>query len=243
MRVPVKNMSGKQVGEVELNDAVFAAPINTSVMHQALVRQLSNARLGTHDTKVRSEVRGGGKKPWRQKGTGRARQGSTRAPNWIGGGIVFGPTPRKYTKSLPKKMQRMALRSALSAKVASGQIVVVDQLAIDQPKTKVVVNMLAALGLQEQSVLLVVAEKTAPVWKSTHNIQEVKTLLSGYINVRDLLSQDVLLVTQDAVAHIEDWLSADLTVEVVEVVEVIEADETVEADEAIEAQAAEEAEA
>ncbi|MBP8293802.1 MAG: 50S ribosomal protein L4 [Caldilineaceae bacterium] len=216
MRVPVKNMSGKQVGEVELNDAVFAAPINTSVMHQALLRQLSNARLGTHDTKVRSEVRGGGKKPWRQKGTGRARQGSTRAPNWIGGGTVFGPTPRKYTKSLPKKMQRLALRSALSAKVAGGQIVVVDQLAIDQPKTKTVVNMLAALGLQEQSVLLVVAEKTAPVWKSTNNLPEVKTLLSGYINVRDLLSQDVLLVTQDAVTYIDGWLSADLAVEVVE---------------------------
>jgi large subunit ribosomal protein L4 len=181
------------------------------------VRQLSNARLGTHDTKVRSEVRGGGRKPWRQKGTGRARQGSTRAPNWIGGGTVFGPTPRKYTKSLPKKMQRMALRSALSAKLADGKIVVVDQLAIEQPKTKVVVNMLAALGLQAQSVLLVVAEKTAPVWKSTHNIPEVKTLLSGYINVRDLLSQDVLLVTQDAVTHIEDWLSADLAVEAFEV--------------------------
>ncbi len=219
MRIPVKNMSGKQVGEVELNDAVFAAPINTDVMHQALVRQLSNARLGTHDTKVRSEVRGGGRKPWRQKGTGRARQGSTRAPNWIGGGTVFGPTPRKYTKALPKKMQRLALRSALSAKVASGQIVVVDQLAIEQPKTKVVVNMLSALGLQEQSVLLVVAEKTTPVWKSTHNIPEVKTLLSGYINVRDLLSQDVLLVTQDAVTHIEDWLSADLALEAVEVME------------------------
>lgn len=216
MRIPVKNMSGKQVGEVELNDAVFAAPINTDVMHQALVRQLSNARLGTHDTKVRAEVRGGGRKPWRQKGTGRARQGSTRAPNWIGGGTVFGPTPRKYTKALPKKMQRLALRSALSAKLASGQIVVVDQLAIDQPKTKTVVNMLAALGLQEQSVLLVVAEKTAPVWKSTNNLPEVKTLLSGYINVRDLLSQDVLLVTQDAVTYIDGWLSADLAVEVVE---------------------------
>ena len=216
MRVPVKNMNGKQVGEVELNDAVFAAPINTSVMHQALVRQLSNARLGTHDTKVRSEVSGGGKKPWRQKGTGRARQGSTRAPNWVGGGIVFGPTPRKYTKALPKKMQRLALRSALSAKAANGQLVVVDQLAIEQPKTKTVVSMLNALGLKEQSVLLVVAEKTLPVWKSTNNLPEVKTLLSGYINVRDLLSQDVLLVTQDAVAQIEDWLSADLAVEVVE---------------------------
>lgn len=213
MRVPVKNMDGQQVGEVELSDAVFAAPVNSVVMHQALVRQLSNARLGTHDTKVRSEVSGGGKKPWRQKGTGRARQGSTRAPNWIGGGTVFGPTPRKYTKSLPKKMQRLALRSALSAKVASGQIVVVDRLAIEQPKTKTVVKMLSALGLQEQSVLLVVAEKTLPVWKSTNNLPEVKTLLSGYINVRDLLGQDVLLVTQDAVTHIEEWLGADVAME------------------------------
>jgi large subunit ribosomal protein L4 len=223
MRVPVKNMNGQQVGEVELNDAVFAAPINSSVMHQALLRQLANARLGTHDTKVRSEVRGGGKKPWRQKGTGRARQGSTRAPNWVGGGTVFGPTPRKYTQALPKKMQRLALRSALSTKVADGKVVVVDQLAIDQPKTKTVVNMLIALGLQEQSVLLVVAEKSAPVWKSTNNLSEVKTLLSGYINVRDLLSQDVLLLTQDAVALIEDWLSADLAVEAAEA-DVAEAD-------------------
>ena len=120
MRVPVKDMSGKQVGEVELSDAIFAIPVNTSVMHQALMRQLSNARQGTHDTKTRGEVRGGGKKPWRQKGTGRARQGSTRAPNWVGGGTVFGPTPRKYVKALPKKMQRLALRSALSAKAAAG---------------------------------------------------------------------------------------------------------------------------
>ena len=116
MRVPVRDMSGKQVGELELSDAIFATPVNTSVMHQALVRQLSNARLGTHDTKTRGEVRGGGKKPWRQKGTGRARQGSTRAPNWVGGGTVFGPTPRKYVKALPKKMQRLALRCALSSR-------------------------------------------------------------------------------------------------------------------------------
>jgi large subunit ribosomal protein L4 len=124
MLVPVKNMNGQQVGEVELSDAVFAAPINTTVMHQALMRQLSNARLGTHDTKERGEVSGGGKKPWRQKGTGRARQGSTRAPNWVGGGVIFGPTPRKYTKSMPKKMQRSALRSALSVKLASDQVIV-----------------------------------------------------------------------------------------------------------------------
>lgn len=207
MLVPVKDMNGKQVGEVELSDAVFAAPINTSVMHQALVRQLSNARLGTHDTKVRSEVRGGGKKPWRQKGTGRFRQGSTRAPNWVGGGTVFGPTPRKYTKAMPKKMQRLALRSALSSKAASGQLVVVDKVAIDEPKTKTAANMLAALGVNEQSVLLVMAEKNIPVWKSVHNLPQVKSLQSGYLNIRDLLGHDMLLLTKDAVDAIETWLA------------------------------------
>lgn len=207
MLVPVKDMNGKQVGEVELSDAVFAAPINTSVMHQALVRQLSNARLGTHDTKVRSEVSGGGKKPWRQKGTGRARQGSTRAPNWVGGGTVFGPTPRKYTKAMPKKMQRLALRSALSSKAASGQLVVVDKVAIDEPKTKTAAKMLAALGVNEQSVLLVMAEKNIPVWKSVHNLPQVKSLQSGYLNIRDLLGHDMLLLTKDAVDAIEVWLA------------------------------------
>jgi large subunit ribosomal protein L4 len=210
MRVPLKDMSGKQVGELELSDAVFATPVNTSVMHQALIRQLSNARQGTHDTKSRGEVRGGGKKPWRQKGTGRARQGSTRAPNWIGGGTVFGPTPRKYTKALPKKMQRLALRSALSSKLAAGSLVVVDKMEIATPKTKTVVNMLSALGLKDQTVLLVTAEKTMPVWKSANNIAEVKLQLSGYINVRDLLSHETVLLTQDAVAYIETWLGADV---------------------------------
>lgn len=218
MLVPVKNMNGQQVGEVELSDAVFAAPINTAVMHQALMRQLSNARLGTHDTKTRGEVSGGGKKPWRQKGTGRARQGSTRAPNWVGGGTVFGPTPRKYTKALPKKMQRLALRSALSVKAANGQLLVLDQVQIDEPKTKTAVKMLTALGLNEQSVLLVMAEKNAPVWQSVRNIPQVKSLQSGYLNIRDLLGYDLLLVTRDAVDSIELWLGADApAVEAVEI--------------------------
>lgn len=214
MRVAVKDMSGKQVGEVELSDAVFAAPVNNAVMHQALLRQLSNARQGTHDTKGRSEVSGGGKKPWRQKGTGRARQGSTRAPNFIGGGTVFGPTPRKYTKALPKKMQRQALRSALSAKAQAGALIVVDRVAIDAPKTKTMVKMLAALGVGEKSALLVLPEKTVPVWKSANNVPTLKTLLTGYINVRDLLSHDAVVLTQDAVDYIEIWLGADVAVEV-----------------------------
>lgn len=209
MLVPVRDMNGRQVGEVELSDAVFAAPINTAVMHQALMRQLANARLGTHDTKTRSEVSGGGRKPWRQKGTGRARQGSIRAPQWVGGGTVFGPTPRKYTKALPKKMQRMALRSALSVKAADGQIVVIDRVAIDAPKTKTAVQMLSALGIDNQKVLLVTNEKSLPVWKSVRNLPQVKPLLSGYINIRDLLGYDVLLLTRDAVDYIEAWLGAD----------------------------------
>jgi large subunit ribosomal protein L4 len=210
MRVTMKDMSGKQVGEVELNDAIFAIPVNTAVIHQALMRQMANARLGTHDTKTRGEVRGGGKKPWRQKGTGRARQGSTRAPNWVGGGTAFGPTPRKYTLAMPKKMQRLALRSALSAKAAAGEIVVLDKLAIDTPKTKTMVKTLSSLGVNDKSVLVVVTEKTMPVWKSANNLADVKMLLSGYINVRDLLSHDTLLLTQEAVRHIETWLGADV---------------------------------
>ena len=213
MRIPVRDMNGRQVGELELSDAVFATPVNTTVMHQALMRQMSNARLGTHDTKTRGEVRGGGKKPWRQKGTGRARQGSTRAPNWVGGGTVFGPTPRKYVKALPKKMQRLALRSALSVKAAGGALMVVDKLDISTPKTKTVVNMLSALGLKDQTVLLVTAEKTLPVWKSVNNLAEVKLQLSGYINVRDLLSHETVLLTQDAVEYIETWLGTDVAEE------------------------------
>lgn len=209
MLVPVKDMNGQQVGEVELSDAVFAAPINTAVMHQALMRQLANARLGTHDTKTRSEVSGGGRKPWRQKGTGRARQGSIRAPQWVGGGTVFGPTPRKYTQALPKKMQRMALRSALSVKAADGQIVVIDRVAIEEPKTKVAAQILSALGIADQKVLLVMNEKSIPVWKSVRNLPQVKSLLTGYLNIRDLLGYDVLLLTRDAVDYIESWLGVE----------------------------------
>jgi large subunit ribosomal protein L4 len=210
MLVPLKNMNGQQVGEVELSDAVFAAPINSALMHQALLRQLANARLGTHDTKERGEVSGGGKKPWRQKGTGRARQGSTRAPNWVGGGTVFGPTPRKYTQALPKKMHRHALRSALSVKAAGGNVLVVDQITVDAPKTKVAVQMLSALGASQQSVLLVTAEKSAALWSSTRNLPQVKTVQSGYLNIRDLLGYDLLLLTREAVDSIELWLGSDL---------------------------------
>jgi large subunit ribosomal protein L4 len=206
MLAPLKNMAGQQVGEVELNDQVFAAPVNAALMHQALVRQMANARLGTHKTKTRGEVEGGGKKPWRQKGTGRARQGSTRAPNFIGGGKVFGPTPRKYTQALPKKMQRSALRSALSAKAGDGQIVVLDNVTVNEYRTKTIAAMLTSLGIAERKVLMVLQEKSDQVWRSSRNVAQLTTILSNYINVRDLLGHDVVLISNDAVKHIENWL-------------------------------------
>lgn len=207
MLVPMKNMAGSQVGEVELSDDIFAASINNPLMHQALVRQLANARLGTHKTKGRSEVRGGGRKPWRQKGTGRARQGSTRSPNWVGGGTVFGPQPRKYTKSMPRKMRRAALRSALSAKAAAGGILVMDQFAMDAPKTKEMAQMLNNLDLGDKSALIVLAEKDMAVQNSIRNLAQAKSILVGYLNIRDLLGYDTVLIAKDAVDHVESWLS------------------------------------
>lgn len=206
MLYPVKDLAGKQVGEVELDDAIFAAPVNKSLMHQALIRQLANARLGTHNTKTRAEVRGGGRKPWRQKGTGRARQGSTRSPNWVGGGTVFGPRPRKYVKQMPRKMSHAALRSALTTKAAAEQLLVVDTLAMDAPKTKEMIQALNALDLAGKSVLLVSAEKNEAVQRSANNVPKVKTLLSSYLNVRDLLGYDVVVLSQDAVEHVHGWL-------------------------------------
>ncbi|MCB0158421.1 MAG: 50S ribosomal protein L4 [Caldilineaceae bacterium] len=209
MLLPVKNMAGKQVGELDVSDAVFAAPVNSTLMHQALIRQLSNQRTGTHNTKTRGEVRGGGRKPWRQKGTGRARQGSTTAPNWVGGGTVFGPRPRAYTKSMPRKMRRAALRSALSVKAAGGQLVVIDDLALDAPKTKAMAQALSALGAGEQSALIVMAESNVNVQKSANNLPKVKTLSSSYLNIRDLLGFDMVLLSRDAVAHVEEWLAVE----------------------------------
>jgi len=202
----MKNMAGEQVGEIELSDAVFGAPINRGLMHQALLRQLANARLGTHKTKTRAEVRGGGRKPWRQKGTGRARQGSTTAPNFVGGGTVFGPTPRKYTQRMPQKMRQAALRSALSVKAAGEQIVVLDDLSMEQPKTKAMVKTLENLGLKGQSVLVLLAERSMPVERSISNLPNAKALESGYLNVRDLLGYDVVVMPQSAVEHIHAWL-------------------------------------
>jgi large subunit ribosomal protein L4 len=206
MYLPVKDMTGKETGQIEVSDEVFGAPVNKPLMHQALVRQLSNARLGTHKTKSRGEVRGGGRKPWKQKGTGRARQGSTRASQWVGGGNAFGPVPRTYVKAMPKKMHRAALRSALSVKAEAGQIVVLDGLSLSEAKTKVAVQMFKALGVNEQNVLFVITDRNDNVDRSVRNLPTVKLLQPGYLNVRDLLGYDVLVMAKDAVEVVESWL-------------------------------------
>ncbi len=206
MQVPVHNISGEVVGQVELRDDIFAVPVNRSAMHQALVRQLANAHLGTHDTKTRSEVSGGGKKPWRQKGTGRARQGSTRAPHWRHGGVAFGPTPRAYTQDMPRKMRRLAMRSALSVKAADQQIVVVESFALETPKTKAIVQFLNKVEVK-RSALILLSERNETMELSARNLPNVKTLRAGYLNVRDLLGYETLVVPLAALEQIESFLA------------------------------------
>jgi large subunit ribosomal protein L4 len=201
-------MQGEIVGEVELRDDIFGVPLTPAtkaVMHQALLRQLANARLGTHDTKTRGEVSGGGRKIWRQKGTGRARQGSIRAPHWRHGGVVFGPHPRSYAQKMPRKMRRLALRAALSAKAADQQIVVLDELALEAPKTKQMLQVLGALKL-DSSVLILLPAKDAAVEMSARNLPRVKTLLANYLNVRDLLGYDYVLMPKGSLEVIESIL-------------------------------------
>ncbi len=206
MKVDVVNMQGEKVRTVELPPAVFEAPIKKELMHQALVRQYANARLGTRKTKTRAEVRGGGRKPWRQKGTGRARQGSTRAPNWAKGGKAHTPRPRDFSQSMPRKMRRAALRAALSVKAREAQIVVLDELRLEQPKTK---EMAAALQrlVGPTSVLIVLAERDEMVERSARNLPLVKTLSASYLNVRDLLGYQRLLLPLGAVDAISSHLA------------------------------------
>ena len=207
MQTPLKNMQGETVGSIELSDAIFAAEVNTAVMHQALVRQLANRRLGTHKTKTRGMVSGGGRKPWRQKGTGRARQGSTRAPHWRGGGVVFGPQPRSYTQKMPRKMRRLALRSALTVKAQDQQIVVLDELSLAAPRTREMAMMMRALDVK-RSALVLLPETDANVELSARNIPNVKALRAGYLNVRDLLGYETIVLPQQALPVIESFLGA-----------------------------------
>lgn len=202
-KVAVYNVSGAQVGDIELADSVFGVTPNVHVLHSAVVMQQASLRQGTHKVKGRSEVRGGGRKPWKQKGTGRARQGSIRAPQWKGGGIVFGPTPRGYGFKLPKKVRRLAIKSALSAKVNENEIIVLDQLSLAAPKTKEFVAILKNLKA-DRKALVVASTIDENVALSARNIPGVKFITAEGINVLDVLVHDKLIITKDAVARVEE---------------------------------------
>lgn len=212
MEVPVFNTAGKQVSTYELPAVIFEANINRDLMHQALVRQLANARLGTHKVKGRSEVNRTTAKMYRQKGTGRARHGSRKAPIFVGGGVAHGPQPRKYTKDMPRKMRRAALRSALSVKAGQGDIILVDELSLSEAKTKAVAQILQTLA-GEASTLVLLPERNETVEKSARNLADVKTLRANYLNIRDLLGYNKIVMPLAAVDVVkgflgqEDWLA------------------------------------
>ncbi|TCS81547.1 50S ribosomal protein L4 [Tepidibacillus fermentans] len=205
-KVALYNMSGAQVGELELSDAIFGIKPNVAVLHDAVLMQQASERRGTHKTKGRSEVSGGGRKPWRQKGTGRARQGSIRAPQWVGGGTVFGPTPRSYAYKLPKKVRRLALKSALSSKVLDAQMIVLDELTLAQPKTKDMVSILNNLKAVRK-VLIVDRDYNDTIALSARNIPGVKFVSVEGINVLDIMRHDHLIMTKEAVAKVEEVLA------------------------------------
>lgn len=200
--VSVYNMEGKAVGSIDLNDDIFGIEINEHLVHLAVVQQLANKRQGTQSAKTRAEVSGGGRKPWRQKGTGHARQGSTRSPQWKGGGVVFAPKPREYSFKLNKKEKRIALKSALTSRVAAQKIFVLDELKLDEVKTKKMAAVLDSLKVNK--ALVVIGEKNDNVLLSARNIPSVRTALPNTINVYDILKYDTLVLTKDAVAKIEE---------------------------------------
>ncbi len=201
MKVDVLDIKGQKLREVELPAKVFEAPVNVDLMHQAYTRQMANARLGTHDTKVRSEVSGGGKKPWKQKGTGRARQGSTRAAQWVGGGRIHTPHPRSYEQRMPKKMRLAALRSALSAKAAEAGIVVVDDFNLEEPRTRLMAEALTNLVGASTALVLMPAkdESYATIMRSADNLNGTKVMLASYLNVRDVLGFDKVVLPLKAI--------------------------------------------
>ena len=203
MKIKVYDMLGNEAGEMELSDSIFGAQINVPLMHEMVKNYLANQRHGTQSTLTRSEVSGGGKKPWRQKGTGRARQGSTRSPQWTHGGIALGPKPRKYRYSVNKKAKRVAMKSALSAKVAEGNLIVVDTLAFDAIKTKNMVNVLKALKVEDKA-LVVMPAPDAVVIKSARNIEGVKTACVNTLNVYDIVKHDKFIITKEAVNKVEE---------------------------------------
>jgi len=202
-KVDLYNMNGDKVGDIELSDNIFGVEVNENAVYQVVINQLANKRQGTQSTKTRSEVRGGGIKPWRQKGTGRARQGSIRAPQWIKGGIALGPKPRTYKYTLPKKLKRVALKSALTSKVNENNIVVLDKLELEEIKTKKMANILNNLKV-DTSALVVLSGKNENVEKSARNIPGIKTAFVNTINVYDILKYDKFIITKDAVEKVEE---------------------------------------
>jgi large subunit ribosomal protein L4 len=205
MQIEVKNIAGEAVGEVDLRDDIFGIEPNESVMHQALVRQLANRRLGTHKTKSRSEVVRTKSKWYRQKGTGRARHGSRNAPIFVGGGVAHGPRPRQYTKKMPRKMRRLALRSALSTKAAEEHIIVLDAIDFEAPKTRAMLDTLRNLNVDTSAIILL-PERNENIERSATNLSDVKTLRANYLNVRDLLKYDYVIIPTDALAVVEEIL-------------------------------------
>ena len=204
--VALYNMEGAKTGSMEVSDAIFAAEVNNSVLHQVVVNYLANQRQGTQSTKTRTEVRGGGIKPWRQKGTGRARQGSIRAPQWTGGGVALGPKPRSYRFSINKKMKRLAVKSALSAKYAAYEIYVIEDLTVEEIKTAKIAALLKGLEVDKKA-LIVTAEADEKVYKSARNIKGVTPTHVGTLNTYDVLNHDVVILSKDAVAKIEEVLA------------------------------------
>ena len=204
MKLPVKNLKGEQVGEVEMPADIFEAPVSHPLMHQALLRQNANAHLGTHSVLTRAEVNRTTKKLFRQKGTGRARQGSMRAPHWRGGGVAFGPHPHSYEQDMPKKMRRAAVRSALSQKLTDQEIIVIDKFELSAPKTRELITALKALGVTRG--LLVLSGRDTVVENSARNVDGVKTLFAAYLNIRDIFKYDQMVVSLDALNKIQEWL-------------------------------------
>lgn len=207
MKVDVVDINGKKVKEMQLPASIFEAPVNVGLMHQAFVRQIANARLGTHETKVRGEVSGGGRKPWRQKGTGRARQGSIRAAQWVGGGKIHTPHPRDYSLKMPRKMRRAALRSALTSRAAENAIVVVENFEIKEPRTKLLSQAIKNIA-GEKSALLIMPDKDSKLnaFISASNIDNIKVLMANYLNIRDLLKFDQIIFDSASLPVIEEYL-------------------------------------
>lgn len=202
-KVAVYNVSGQQVGEMELKDNVFGVEVNQHVLYEVVKNQLANKRQGTQSALTRAEVRGGGRKPWRQKGTGRARAGTIRSPLWSGGGVIFAPKPRNYRYTLPKKVRRLAMLSALSSKVNSNELIILDELNLTTPKTKDMVNILKNLNV-EKKALIVIGSKNEAIFKSASNIPGVETSLVNTLNVYDILKYDKFIITKEAVEKVEE---------------------------------------